>query len=113
MSCVDDENFNATEGHQEIVTIDPSDSFLQLQELQESSSWQDPIVAVSSHELATFIDAEMDSFETRNNNPPEECPSVMECSMPQVMGLIGIMLYGSLTALEKRSDIRLWAFVPV
>ena len=33
-----------------------------LQELQEYSSWQDPIVAVSSHELATFKDAEMKSF---------------------------------------------------
>ena len=33
--------------------------------------------------------------------------------MPQVMGLIGIMLYGSLTALENRNDIRLWAVVPV
>ena len=34
MSCVDDKNLNATEVHQELVTIDISHSSLQLQELQ-------------------------------------------------------------------------------
>ena len=51
MSCVDDKNLNATEVHQELVTIDISDSLLQLQELQQSSSLHDPVLGVSSHEL--------------------------------------------------------------
>ena len=36
----------------------------------------------------------MNVFERGHNNPPEGCPSVVECSIPQVMGLIGIMLVG-------------------
>ena len=43
MSCVDDKNLNATEVHQELVTIDISDSLLQLRELQQSSSLHDPL----------------------------------------------------------------------
>ena len=43
----------------------------------------------------------MKFFERGHNNPPEVCPSVVECSIPQVMGLIGIMLVGSLTALNS------------
>ena len=98
MSCVDDKTLNATEVHQELVTIDISDSLLQLQELQQSSSLHDPLLGVSSHELATFEDAEMNFFERGHNNALEVCPSVVKCSIPQVMGLIGIMLVGSLTA---------------
>ena len=101
MSCMDDKNLNATEVHQELVTIDISDSLLQLQELQQSSSLHDPLLGVSSHELATCEGAEMNFFERGHNNPPEVCPSVVECSIPQVMGLIGIMLVGSLTALNS------------
>ena len=59
MSCVDGKNLNATEVHQELVTIDISDSLLQLQELQQSSSLHDPLVGVSSHELATCEGAEI------------------------------------------------------
>ena len=62
LSCVDNKNLNATEGHRELVTIDISDSLLQLQELQESSSLPDPHLGVSSHELATFEGAEMNFF---------------------------------------------------
>ena len=40
--CMDDKNLNATEVHQELVTIDISDSLLQVQELQESCSLHDP-----------------------------------------------------------------------
>ena len=58
MSCVDDKNLNATEVHQELVTIDISDSLLQLQELQQSSSLHDPLLGVSSHELAVCEVAE-------------------------------------------------------
>ena len=101
MLCVDDKNLNATEVHQESVTIDISDSLLQLQELQRSSSLHDPLLGGSSHELATCEGAEMNFFERGHNNPPEVCPSVVECSIPQVMGLIGIMLVGSLTALNS------------
>ena len=98
MSFVDDKNLNATEVHQEVVTIDISDSLLQLQELQQSSSLHDPLLGVSSHEWAAFEGAEMNFFERGHNNPPEVCPSVVECSIPQVMGLIGTMLVRSLTA---------------
>ena len=101
MSCVDDRSLNATEVHQELVTIDISDSLLQLQELQQSSSLHDPLFGVFSHELATCEGAEMNFFERGHNNPPEVCLSVVECSIPQVMGLIGIMLVGSLTALNS------------
>ena len=101
MSCVDGKNLNATEVHQELVTIDISDSLLQLQELQQSSSLHDPLLGVSSHELATCEGAEMNFFERGHNNPPEVCPSVVECSIPQVMRLIGKMLVGSLTALNS------------
>ena len=100
-SCVDDKNLNATEVHEELVTINISDSLLQLQELHESSSLHDSLLGVSSHELATCEGAEMNFFERGHNNPPEVCPSVVECSIPQVMGLIGIMLVGSLTALNS------------
>ena len=71
MSCVDDKNLNATEVHQELVTIDISDSLLQLQELQQYSSLHDPLFGVSSHELATCEGAEMNFFERGHNNPPE------------------------------------------
>ena len=101
MSCVDDKNLNATEVHEELVTIDILYSLLQLQESHESSSLHDPLLGVSSHELATCEGAEMNFFERGHNNPPEVCPSVVECSIPQVMGLIGIMLIGSLTALNS------------
>ena len=101
MSCVDDKNLNATEVHEELVTIDISDSLLQPQELQESSSLHDPTLGVSSHELATCEGTEMKCFERGHNNTPEVCQSVVECSMPQVMGLIGIMLVGSLRALNN------------
>ena len=96
VSCLD-----ATEVHQELVTIDISDSLLQLQELQQPSSCHDPILGVSSHECATCGGAEMNFFERGHNNPLQVCPSVVECSIPQVMGLIGIMLVGSLTALSS------------
>ena len=43
----------------------------------------------------------MNFFEQGHNNPAEVCPSVVECSIPQVMGLMGIMLVGSLTALAN------------
>ena len=43
----------------------------------------------------------MNCFERGRNNPPRVCPSIVECSIPQVMGLIGIMLVGSLTALNN------------
>ena len=59
MSCVDDKNSNATEVHEELVTLDFSDSLLQLQELHESSSLHDPLLGVPSHELATCEGAEM------------------------------------------------------
>ena len=62
MSCVDDKNLNATEVHEELVTIDISDSLLQLQELHESSSLHDPLLGVSSHELATCEGAQMNLF---------------------------------------------------
>ena len=101
VSWVDDKNWNATEVHQEIVTIDSSESLLQLQELQQSLSLQDPRLGVSSHELSAFEGAEMKLFEQGHNTPPEECLSVVECSIPQVMGLIGIMLVGSLAALNS------------
>ena len=101
MSCVDDKNLNTTKVHQELVTVDISESLLQLQELQQSSSLHDPLLGVSSHELATCEGAEMNFFEQGNNNPREVCPSIVECSIPQVMGLIGIMLVGSLTALDS------------
>ena len=89
MSCVDDRNLNATEMHEELVTIDISDSLLQPQELHESSSLYDPLLGVSSHECSTCEGGEMMFFERGHNNPPEVCPSVVECSVPQVMGLIG------------------------
>ena len=101
MSCVDDKNLNATEVHQELVTIDISDSLLQLQELQEPSSFHDPHLGVSTHELANFEGAKMKFCEQGHNDPPKACPSVVEYSIPQVMGLIGIMLVGSLTALNN------------
>ena len=49
MSCVDDKNLITTEVHKELVTIDISDSLLQLQEVNESSSLHDPLLGVSSH----------------------------------------------------------------
>ena len=101
MSCVDDKNWNATEVHQELVTIDISDSSLQIHKLQETSSLHDPLLGVSSHELAAFEGAEMKFFDRGHNNPPEVRSSVVESSVPQVMGLIGIMLVGSLTALNN------------
>ena len=101
MSCVDDKNLNAHEVHCELVTVDISESLAQLQELQESSSCHGPLLGVSSHELATSEGAKMKFFEQGHNNPLEVCPSVVECSIPQVMGLIGIMLVGSLTALNS------------
>ena len=94
VSCLENKNLNATEVHQELMTINISDSLLQLQELQQSSSLHDPLLGVSSHECATCEGAEMKFFEGGQNNPPEVCPSVVECSIPQVMGLIGIMLVG-------------------
>ena len=101
MSCVDDKNLNAHEPHRELLTVDISESLAQLQELQESSSCHDPVLGVSSHECATCEGAEMNCFERGHNNPPEVCPSIVECSTPQVMGLIGIMLVASLTALNS------------
>ena len=101
MSCVDNRNTNATEVQQELVTIDISDSLLQPQELQQPSSCRDPVLGVSSHELATCEGGEMDFFERGHNNPPQVRPSVVECSIPQVMCLIGRMLVGSLTALNN------------
>ena len=101
MSCEDDKNLNATKVHKELVTIVFSDNLVQLQELHESCSLHDPLLGVSSHELATCEGAEMNFFERGRNNPPEVCPSIVECSIPQVMGLIGIMLVGSLTALNS------------
>ena len=101
MSCVDDKNLNATEDHEELVTINISDSLLQLLELHESSSLRDPLLGVSSHALATGEGGEMNFFEQGHNNPPEVCPSDVGCSIPQVMGLIGIMLVGSLTAFNS------------
>ena len=101
MSSVDDKSLNATEVHEELVTIDISDSLLQLQELHESSSLHDPLLGVSSHECATCEGVEMSFFVPGHNNPPKACPSVVECSRPQVMGLIGIMLVGSLAALNS------------
>ena len=98
MSCVDDKNLNPTEVHQELLTINISDSLLQLQELQQSSSLHDPHLGVSSHELATCEGAEKNVFERGHNNPPEVCPSVVECSIPQFMGSIGMMLVGSLSS---------------
>ena len=100
MSCVDDKNFNAHEVHRGLVTVDISESLAQLQELQESSSCHDPLFGVSSHECATCEGAEMNFFERGHNKPPKVCPSVVEYSIPQVMDLIGIMLVGSLTALN-------------
>ena len=101
MFCVDDKNLSATEVHQKFVTIDISDSLLQLQELQESCFLHDPLLRASSHELATFEGAEMNFLERGYNNPPEVCPSVVEFSIPQVMGLIGIMFVASLTSLNN------------
>ena len=101
MSFVDDKNLNAHEVYRELVTVDISESLAQLQELQGSSSCRDPLLGVSSHELATCEGAEMNLFEQGHNSPPEVCPSVVECSLPQVLGLIGIMLVGSLTALNN------------
>ena len=108
MSCLDDRNLNATEVHQELVTIDNSDSLLQLKELQQSSSFHDQSlgVNVSSHELAKFEGAVINFFEQGHNNSLEACPSVVECSIPQVMDLIGIMLVGSLTALNSSVVLR-------
>ena len=63
VACLDDKNLNATEVHQELVTIDISDSLWQLQELQQSSSSHDPLFGVSSHELAICEGAEMNDFE--------------------------------------------------
>ena len=102
MSTMDDKNLNATEVHQELATVDVSESSPQLQELQEFSSCHDPLLGVSCHELATCEGAEMNCFERGHNKPLEVCPSVVECSTPQVMGLIAIMLYGSLPALNSR-----------
>ena len=101
MSCVEGKNLNATEVQQEVVTIDISDSLLQLQELQQSSSLHDALLGVACHELASCEGAEMNFFEQGHNTPPEVRPSVVECSIPQVMGLIGIMLVGLLTALNS------------
>ena len=101
MSCMDDKNLNAHEVHRKLVTVDISESLAQLQELQESSSCHDPLLGVCSHESATCEGAEMNFFERGHNNPPEVCPSVVECSIPQVMGWIEIMLVGSLTALNS------------
>ena len=86
MSCVDDKNLNATEVHQEFVTVDILESLVQLQELQESSSFHDPVLGVSSNEVAPCEGAEMNFFERGHNNPLEVCPSVVECSIPQVFG---------------------------
>ena len=101
MSCVDDKNLNATEVQEELVTLDIFDSLLQLQELHESSSLHDPLLGCSPHECATCDGAQMNVFKPGHNNPPDVCPTVVECSIPQVMGLIGIMLVGSLTALNS------------
>ena len=101
MSCVDDKILNATEVPQELVPIGISDSLLQLQELQESSSLHDPLLGVSSHELATFEGAERNFLEVGCSNPPEVSQCVAECLIPQVMGLIGIISVGSLTALNN------------
>ena len=79
MSCVDAKKLNATEVQQEVVTIDISDSLLQLQELQQSSSLHDPLLGVSSHELAPFEGAQMKSSGQGHNNHPEVCPSIAEC----------------------------------
>ena len=100
-SYQDDKNLNAHDVHRELVTVDISESLAQLQELQQSSSLHDPLLGVSSHELAPSEGAEMNFFERGHNNPPEVCPSVVECSIPQVMRLIGIMLVGSLTPLNS------------
>ena len=103
MSCVEDNRLNATEVHEELLSTDIADSLLQLQELHESSSLQDPLLSFFSHELEAFEGAveEMNFFERGHNNPPEVCPSVVECPIPQVMGLIGMMLVGSLSALNN------------
>ena len=101
MLCVDDKNLSATEVHEELVTIDISDSLLLLQELHEPSSLHDPLLGVPLHEVALCEGAEMNVFEQGHNNPLQVCPSVVECSIPQVMSLIGIMLVGSLTALNN------------
>ena len=100
-SCVDDQNLNSTEVHQELVTIDVWDSLLQLEELQPFSLLHDLLLGVSSDELATFKGAGMNFVEEGHNNLLELCPSVVECSIPQVMGMIGIMLVGSLSALNS------------
>ena len=86
MSCMDDKNLITTEVHEELVTINISDSLLQLQEVNESLSLHDPLLDVSSHELATYEGAEMNLFGQGPKNSPEVCPSVVECSIPQVMG---------------------------
>ena len=78
MSCVDDKNLNTTEGHEELVTIHISDSLLPPQELHESSSLHDPLLGVSSHELATCEGAEVNFIVQGHNNPSEVCPSVVE-----------------------------------
>ena len=101
ISCVDDKNLNAHEVHRELVTVDISESLAQLQELQESSSCHDPLLGDSFREMATCEGAEMICFERGHNNPPEVCPNAVECSIPQVIGLIGIMLVGSLTAFNS------------
>ena len=61
-SCVNDKNLNAAEVHQELVTIDILDGFLPTQELQQSSHLHDPLLGVSSHELATCEGVEMNFF---------------------------------------------------
>ena len=40
-------------------------------------------------------------FYQGHNNPPEVCPIVVECAIPQVLALMGIILVGSLTALNN------------
>ena len=43
----------------------------------------------------------MTFFEQGHKNPPEDCPSVVECSIPQVMDLIGILLVTTMTPLDS------------
>ena len=76
------QNLNATEVHRGLVTVDILEGFVQLQELQEFSSFGDPLLGVSSHELATSEGAEMIFFEQGHNDPVEVCPSSVECSIP-------------------------------
>ena len=58
----DNKNLNASQGRHKLVSIDISDSSLQLQELQQSSSLQQSPWGVSSHELAPFEGAKMNAF---------------------------------------------------